>query len=95
MSSLSFEIFQMKYIPTENGEETGGVTDFPADTLALDRVEPVYESLPGWKCPTNTATCWDELPENAKKYLERVCELVQAKAGIISVGPKRAQTFRR
>ena len=70
-------------------------TDFPADTAALDRIEPIYESHPGWKQPTNTATCWDELPENAKKYLERVCELVNAKAGIISVGPKRAQTFKR
>ncbi|MBO5760997.1 MAG: adenylosuccinate synthase [Lentisphaeria bacterium] len=70
-------------------------TDFPADTAALDRIEPIYESHPGWKQSTNTATCWDELPENAKKYLERVCELVNAKAGIISVGPKRAQTFKR
>ncbi|MBR2905321.1 MAG: adenylosuccinate synthase, partial [Lentisphaeria bacterium] len=70
-------------------------TDFPADTAALDRIEPIYESHPGWKQATNTATCWDELPENAKKYLERVCELVNAKAGIISVGPKRAQTFKR
>ena len=69
--------------------------DFPADTEALARVEPVYESMPGWKVSTTSATCWDELPENAQRYLNRMAELLDAKIGIISVGPKRAQTFER
>ncbi len=69
------------------------VSDFPADCGALDRVIPVYESMPGWKCDTTKAQCWDDLPENAKKYLERVAELLEAKIGIISVGPNRDQTF--
>lgn len=74
----------------------GVVTEnFPADTEALNRIEPVYESLPGWKQPTTSARCWDDLPENAKKYLNRAAELLQAKIGIISVGPKRDQTFNR
>ena len=69
-------------------------TDFPADTAMLDRVEPIYESFPGWSEPTTEARCWDDLPENAKKYLEKIAELVNAKIGIISVGPRRDQTFR-
>ncbi|MBO7146789.1 MAG: adenylosuccinate synthase [Lentisphaeria bacterium] len=71
------------------------VEDFPADTEALARVEPVYESMPGWKVSTTSATCWEELPENAQRYLNRMAELLDAKIGIISVGPKRAQTFER
>ena len=74
----------------------GVVTEnFPADTEALDRVEPVYEELPGWKQDTSKALCWDDLPVNARKYLERMAELLEAKIGIISVGPKREQTFER
>ncbi|MBO5723866.1 MAG: adenylosuccinate synthetase, partial [Lentisphaeria bacterium] len=41
------------------------------------------------------AQCWDDLPVNARKYLERMAELLEAKIGIVSVGPKRAQTFER
>ena len=74
----------------------GVVTEnFPADTEALDRVEPVYEELPGWKQDTSKALCWEDLPVNAQKYLERMAELLEAKIGIISVGPKREQTFER
>jgi len=70
------------------------VTDFPADTSLLNEVEPVYETLPGWKTDTTKAKCWKDLPENAQKYLLRVAELLEAKIGIISVGPDRDQTFR-
>ncbi|MBR4665278.1 MAG: adenylosuccinate synthetase, partial [Lentisphaeria bacterium] len=74
----------------------GKVTEyFPADTEELNRVEPVYETLPGWKQNTTSAQCWDDLPANAQKYLLRMAELLETKIGIISVGPKRAQTFER
>ena len=68
--------------------------DFPADTSLLNEVEPVYETLPGWKTDTTGAKCWDDLPENAQKYLLRTAELLEAKIGIVSVGPDRDQTFR-
>lgn len=72
----------------------GKVTEnSPADTDDLGRIEPVYETLPGWKSPTTKARSWGELPENARKYLTRVADLLEAKIGIISVGPKREQTF--
>ena len=69
------------------------VTDFPADARALERIVPVYETLPGWKCSTEKVLSWDELPENAKKYLTHAAKLLNAKIGIVSVGPKRSQTF--
>ena len=66
---------------------------FPADVEDLARVEPVYETLPGWKTSTASARSMAELPENARKYLARMAELLEAKIGIVSIGPKRDQTF--
>ena len=66
---------------------------FPADSALLDKVEPVYESLPGWSESTANATSFDELPANAQAYLRRMEKEVRAKVGIVSVGPKRNQTF--
>ena len=73
-----------------NGKEE---ENFPADTNLLNNVEAIYETLPGWQCDTTKAKCWADLPENAKKYLLRVAELLDAKIGIVSVGPDRDQTF--
>lgn len=70
------------------------VTDFPEDVYDLNRVEPVYETMPGWKTSTTGVLAWNDLPENAQKYLLRIAELVDSKIGIVSVGPDRAQTFR-
>jgi adenylosuccinate synthase len=50
--------------------------------------------MPGWMSSTTEARSYAELPENARKYLERIAELVEAEIGIISVGPNRDQTFR-
>ena len=66
---------------------------FPADVEDLARVEPVYETLPGWKTSTASARSMADLPENARKYLARMAELLEAKIGIVSIGPKRDQTF--
>ena len=67
---------------------------FPADLAVLDRCEPVYEELPGWKCETSHVTRYEDLPENARKYVERVLELVGGKLGVLSVGPARETTLR-
>ncbi|MDD4816383.1 MAG: adenylosuccinate synthase [Victivallaceae bacterium] len=66
---------------------------YPSGTGELSRVKPIYETLPGWRCPTSGARCMADLPENARKYLARMSELVGARIGIVSVGPKRDQTF--
>ena len=67
---------------------------FPADLDALSRCEPVYEELPGWQCETSKITSYDALPENAKRYIDRILELVGGKLGVLSVGPARETTLR-
>ena len=75
-------------------EINGKVTDrFPASLDDLTAVKPVYEWHDGWKQDISGARCWEDLPVNARKYLERVAELVRSKIAIISVGPRRDQTF--
>jgi adenylosuccinate synthase len=72
----------------------GVVTEnFPASAEDLAKVKPVYEVHPGWRQSTENVTCWDDLPENAKKYLRRMAELLDAEIAIVSVGPRRDQTF--
>jgi adenylosuccinate synthase len=66
---------------------------FPAQISALEKVKPVYETLPGWKSPTVGVTDWKDLPDNARKYLKRVADLLEVPIGIISLGPKRHQTI--
>jgi len=70
------------------------VTDqFPASVEELASAKPVYEWHAGWKTDISGVRSWDELPENARKYLIRVADLVRSKIAIISVGPRRDQTF--
>jgi adenylosuccinate synthase len=58
----------------------GKVLDtFPADLNILGEVEVVYETLPGWKTDITKCRTFDQLPENARKYVERVEELVGVK----------------
>jgi len=66
---------------------------YPSNTQDLVKAEPVYETLPGWRCSTANARKMGDLPENARKYLARISELVGADIGIVSVGPERDQTF--
>ena len=67
---------------------------FPADLDALKNCTPVYEELPGWQRDTSHTTDYAALPENAKKYIERILELVGGKLGVLSVGPARETTLR-
>jgi len=67
---------------------------FPADSGELDKIEPVYETFKGWMASTCSARSLDELPINARRYIGLMTELLSAKAGIISVGSGRDQTFK-
>jgi adenylosuccinate synthase len=69
------------------------ITDMPADSDDLSRVTPLYEEVPGWCQDTTNVTSYDQLPEKAKAYIARLMELINARPQIISVGPRRAQTF--
>jgi adenylosuccinate synthase len=65
----------------------------PADRSAWDRAVPVYESLPGWKSDTTACTRYEDLPANAKSYLNRLSELCDAPLAFVGVGPDRTQTL--
>jgi adenylosuccinate synthase len=65
----------------------------PNQLSRVGRCEPVYETLPGWRASTAQCRSWDALPENAKKYLLRLSELVGVKIGMVSVGADREDTI--
>jgi adenylosuccinate synthase len=56
-------------------------------------VEAVYEELPGWKESTVGLTSYQQLPENARRYLERMQDIVGVPVDIVSTGPDRDQTI--
>jgi len=66
---------------------------FPNGLSQVALCEPVYEILPGWQCQTSKCRSWDELPENAQKYLNRISELAGVKIGMISIGAKRDESI--
>jgi adenylosuccinate synthase len=69
--------------------------EFPSDPELLGSAEPVYEELPGWKEPIGDVRQYEELPANARRYVERVEQLVGVEAIAVSVGAERAQTIVR
>ncbi|GFP78240.1 adenylosuccinate synthase [Clostridium fungisolvens] len=73
----------------------GSIIDyFPASLEDLAKCEPVYEEFDGWDESVADARSYEELPENAKKYLTRIEEITDTKISIVSVGPRRDQTMR-
>ena len=64
---------------------------FPADTWSLAQVEPVYEIMPGWNSSTCDVRRIEDLPRNARAYLDRIEELTNAPVCFVSVGTKRSQ----
>ena len=70
------------------------INTVPATLAELERCEPVYVTLPGWKEDITTVTSFDELPEAAKNYIRKVEELTHTEVAIFSVGPDRKQTIR-
>ncbi len=69
------------------------LTDFPTDAAVLDRVRPIYEEMDGWLEPTKQIRSYDELPANARAYIERLQALINTPVEIISVGSERSETI--
>ena len=69
------------------------VWDFPGSAAVLERCTPVYDELPGWDSPTEGATDNDDLPKEARSYVDRLQELVGIPIDIISTGPRRHETI--
>lgn len=68
------------------------IEEFPASLKVLAECEPVYEELPGWEEDITGVKSLDELPENARHYIERISQLTGIPLTIFSVGPDRNQT---
>jgi adenylosuccinate synthase len=71
------------------------VQEFPMTLRELERAEPVYESLPGWQQDLRGARRYEDLPEAARSYVERVEALVGVPVELISIGPDRDETIVR
>ena len=75
-------------------ELDGERTDrFPVDSALLNRCKPVYEELPGWEGSTSGITEPGQLPGGARRYVERLEELLGLPAAMISTGPRRSESL--
>ncbi len=68
--------------------------EFPSNIASLDRVTPIYESMPGWQSDTTQAERFEELPRAAHVYLHRLETLLGVKICLISIGSRREQAFK-
>jgi adenylosuccinate synthase len=71
------------------------VHDFPMTLEEIERAEPVYEVMPGWSEDITGVRSYPQLPDNARRYVERIEALVGVPIDVISVGPDRDQTITR
>lgn len=67
--------------------------EFPADSEILAKAQPVYEELPGWSEDITKVKSFEDLPENARRYVARVADLVETPVCLVGVGPRRDQTI--
>jgi len=67
------------------------ITDMSAVLNTLDSIKPIYKDFPGWEKSVTTAKNYDELPKEAKEYVEFLSDELEVPIEIISVGPKRDQ----
>ena len=71
------------------------VTDFPANIDDLNAAKPVREKFKGWNASITACPSYDNLPAEARAYVEYIEDFTGTKVGIVSVGPDRNQTFLR
>jgi adenylosuccinate synthase len=65
--------------------------DMPSEVAMLERVKPVFETLPGWRRDTSAARVLADLPKEARSYLDRLQELIEVPIRFVSVGTRRDQ----
>ena len=69
------------------------IEDFPASLNILKKCKPIYEELPGWNEDITGVQDLNELPVNARHYIERISQLTGIPIALFSVGPNRDQTI--
>ena len=65
----------------------------PVSVAQAERVEPVFETLPGWKTDLTAVRKWDDLPDRARDYLNRLGEVIGTEIAVVGVGPEREQSI--
>ncbi|MBC8145095.1 MAG: adenylosuccinate synthetase, partial [bacterium] len=68
---------------------------FPSDCTTLDRVTPIYETLPGWNCELAGIDRFDDLPKRTLDYVEFIENVVGARVAYLGIGPEREQVVVR
>ncbi|TDY51220.1 adenylosuccinate synthetase [Alicyclobacillus sacchari] len=76
-------------------DKGGSRYEWPLPAYEMEQVVPIYESLPGWHEDLSTCRQFDELPANARAFVEQIEAWVGIPIRYISVGPERAQTIVR
>ena len=71
------------------------ISDIPAQVEDTARLEPLYETLPGWRTRTTGVTRYEDLPEAARRYVRFLEERVDAPAVLLATGPRREETVWR
>lgn len=71
----------------------GRVKEFPVDGEIFATAKPVYDELPGWEEDISQLTSYDELPDNAKRYIKYLANTTGVPIKLVSVGSKRSQTI--
>ncbi len=77
----------------KSGSET--LNDFPSSIAKLEKVQPVYYTMPGWTEDISSTRKFEDLPENAQKYIRHIEEVVEVPVVLIGVGPDRDQLILR
>ena len=74
-------------------DSSGSIVGTPRDAADFESLVPVYETVDGWSESTLGAQKWEQLPLNARRYIERIAEVVGVGIDIVSTGPDRNETI--
>jgi adenylosuccinate synthase len=85
-----FEQIQVCVAYEIDGERTDRL---PSQADQVRRCKPVYETLPGWMHDVSNVRRLGDFPSNARRYIDRISELISVPVGVLSVGPDREQTI--
>ncbi|KAF5578419.1 adenylosuccinate synthetase [Fusarium pseudoanthophilum] len=88
----TFETIRVATAYKIDGKE---IESYPADLDILDQCEVVYKDFPGWQTPTTNAKSFEELPKEARAYVEFIEEYVGVKIKYIGTGPDREAMIKR
>ena len=89
------DTFEEIHICTAYRVDGAPLKSLPASVALAERIEPVFESVEGWQSDTTAIRKWDELPEAARRYLDRLGEIAGTEVALAGVGPERSQSLVR